>query len=216
MDIFFAMYAGLALMSIWIAAAILIIGGTLACLCAEAGHRYSAGFLSLALLTLVICRVDPSADDTRFWVLGVASYVGLGVGWTYVKWTLLVSRTKDLYVSTKLQFISDLNLPEDFLQASSEDKYRSDAHQYRLFADRVVEAGLADAIDQVSVANIVKEVTPRVERHKVAILTWMMYWPVSALAYFMVDLVRDAFEAIYRRLRARYQAISDGAFEGVA
>jgi hypothetical protein len=78
---------------------------------------------------------------------------------------------------------------------------------------RLVVADKADSIRHRS-NLIILPISPR--EHKTRIVGWMTYWPWSTVWFVLNDPVRRAWNAIYNRLVAKLEAVSNHVFKGLA
>lgn len=53
---------------------------------------------------------------------------------------------------------------------------------------------------------------PKASDQKLRIISWMMYWPVSVFNYLVFDMIRELFDAIYKRVSKVYNKITDSVY----
>jgi K+-sensing histidine kinase KdpD len=214
-------YASVALINSYVIALIFLVGVIIACICAERGLAVSSSIASILMGALFLARnpgIREAIEDAPYLIVVIAvAYLLIGAAWSYFKWSRRVTRIRDQYLTAKDEFLKGKSLPEDFLQVGSEAKYPDQLDVYIEFATMLREREIIGEMqDEPIVKNIVAMAKPRVDRHKVAIITWMSYWPASALGYMLIDFVRDLFDKMYRHLRAAFQGVADNAFKNVA
>lgn len=129
------------------------------------------------------------------WVVlyGSIGYFTVGTIWAITKWWFYVSGERRKYNEYRAKFLRSHKvegnvIPDDLKQRFSEDMPRYGE----------------DAI----------EIRPDVTQHKAQIYMWMAYWPFSALWTILNDPIRRIFRAIYARIRATLQRISDHEWAG--
>lgn len=134
-----------------------------------------------------------------FTLVYAAAYVGVGVGWSFVKWFSYLMSFRDAFREQKEAFCKKNGLdvaapiPEDkmpaFDQHLSHVSWKSNHRSQLLSRER-----------------------PRASKNKARITAWAAFWPFSFLGTLLNDPVRRLFNLLFNWFKALYQQMSDWVF----
>lgn len=124
--------------------------------------------------------------------LGLGVYLIGGVIWAVIKWTLFVIGRRERYNEARSKFLfghgKDPNGPmPDELKAEWAKDYRCRENN-----------------------------KPNVMNHKSTIMTWMGYWPWSAVWTIINDPIRRSFRFAYARIKTSLQRVADRVYANIA
>lgn len=158
-----------------------------------------------AAISLIIfgALLQLCGNDVLGWIIGhpfqLCFYIGLyfvaGTLWSIVKWGLFVREERAKYDDFKARFLKDNKVQGEDIPDELKDKY-------------------LDQLSRHYGYSYMDHVKPSPTTHKARILTWMTYWPWSALWTILNDPIRKAFTHIYYRISVLLQKMSDAAFKG--
>lgn len=163
------------------------------------------GLLATATLIVGVVLVQLLGVDllglvlARPWAVApvIAGYFAAGAGWAVVKWWVFVNDQRARYDELRGAFLHAFGYdPRGAMPEELQPAWRD--------CTRLAAAGPKRLA-----------VLPRPGGNKARILRWMSYWPCSLALTVLNDPVRRAFLAVYRRLIATFQHITDAAFKGV-
>lgn len=128
-------------------------------------------------------------------------YLVIGVAWTVAKWYFY-----NLNVASKLRrFKAEWTKANPLRPASSHRDAETIAdYEYRFLCEARHELGLD-----------IHEIPLKVSKNKSRIMTWLVYWPFSALWTLLNDPIRHLYNFVYDRIGGTLQAISDRAFRDI-
>ncbi len=146
--------------------------------------------------------IDFVREHGVFTMVYLLVYLGVGVGWSFVKWFSHLHQFRDAYRELKLDFLKfrglDVTLaavPEDHLPAFKDwlgnKRYSMNAN----FREEIL--------------NLTR---PRASKNKARITAWMAFWPCSLIGTLLNDPVRRAFNFLFNNFKALYQKMSDWVF----
>ncbi|MDO8599090.1 MAG: hypothetical protein Q7S02_03195 [bacterium] len=115
-------------------------------------------------------------------------YIVVGVLWSFGKWWFYVHRLKREYVKERNGFLKGHHATS--MSQALKTRWREN-NQYRQFP-------------------------PKAKNHRSRILTWMMYWPWSAVWTLINDPIRRLFREIFEWIQGIYEHIVQRAFADVA
>jgi len=126
-------------------------------------------------------------------------YLAAGTVWSIVKWWIFVRRQANKYRAAEREF-KELNkldqdkpIPQDIREKMKiPSNFRGNSHGLLQLSKR-----------------------PRPNENKRKILTWMMYWPWSAIWTILDEPVKKAFKEIFNQIRGLYEKISSSAFKDI-
>lgn len=134
------------------------------------------------------------------WLLAyVGAYVGVGIGWSFVKWFSYLMSFRDAFREQKDLFCkkvgldSSLPVPEDRMKEFEEHLSHvswNNNHRSQLFSRE----------------------RPRATRNKARITAWAAFWPFSFLGTLLNDPVRRLINFLFNQFKALYQKMSDWVF----
>lgn len=196
-----------------IAASVLIIWGL---------DNDRAGFSTFFLIAAVAALVlfgdsrlpgEIIANPGTVLLVLLGYFVGGGI-WSLVKWSLFSSDKRDSYEDTKRNWLKDQGVSgkdvPDNLKAGFRDFLLDSRHWSS--QERVVTTN-PDGSRIVNQKQVLK-IIPIAWEHKSQIITWMMYWPWSALWALIDDFVRKAFKRLQRALESLMDRIAQFHFRG--
>lgn len=155
-------------------------------------------------------------------VFAFFAYVLLGSVWSVVKWYFFVLNIRDKYKAqiesitksfndnikrlnnNRIELVENKNRPDkSTLQKADYD------HDIASLDNRIksTETELKYKLESTKESYM-----PEVKKHKSLILTWMFYWPFSAIWTVVNDPIRRVFQRVYVGLETVYQRITDRAF----
>lgn len=131
-----------------------------------------------------------------------AGYFVAGTAWSVVKWWFYVRRCREEYDTLKAAFLERNGVQGTAVPDALKGKWKEElSNDYRYGRER-----------RRSFAN---GVIPKAGDHKGRIMTWMCYWPWSAVWTMINDPVKRLFKQIYLQIQGLLQSISNRAFSGV-
>jgi hypothetical protein len=170
-----------------------------------------AGATSIVVGTLIALLVLGNAGWLGWIVanpltllLWVAGYLSVGVGYGVVKWWLYVLGAADKYRDVRYAW----------LKRNALDESSPNLPAYK----DALKTGVLGAIVMDSWKEYTKNrglKLPTVHGSKGRIVTWMAYWPWSAIWTFVNDPVRRFFNWAYGRVSGILQRISDRVFKDI-
>lgn len=166
--------------------------------CVASYHeRYVLATIDLILLVGVL-SITGNFDAMGAWgyihdnplriVLGAVLYLGAGVVWARVKWSLTLQKIKN---------------------SSSFLKFK----EKEVGNPTTVSTDLPYELTQKGLQRINGKLTIPVDTYKSRIIGWLSYWPVSALMWVVGDFVADLMNVIYHWIRSHFQGVADSTFE---
>jgi hypothetical protein len=150
-------------------------------------------------------------QNPLYFGLGVLGYLAVGVGWGVGKWWIYVRDCALRYRRARREWLErpcSPQAPEDGLDVSE----WLNARRTEVLTGRVKKAWQRYVRDHCQWKKITK---PLASRYKGQIITWMTYWPWSALWTLINDPVRRFFRWAYEQLSGTLQAISNRAFQDI-
>lgn len=135
-------------------------------------------------------------------VLG--GYFVAGTAWSIVKWWFYVRRCREEYDEMKAAFLQSRAVEGSVIPEQYKKQWKEQLEgAYRYHTSRRLTYSPAGGI------------IPKAGDHKGRIMTWMCYWPWSAVWTLINDPVKRLFKQIYLQIQGLLQAISNSAFRGV-
>ena len=185
----------------------LIVGGVLfwiiallAAIAIVAAIEYDSGqnatIVAVAFVAIMVLFSNVEAPFTWLmnnWLLlavMVVAYIGVGGGWSVVKWYFHCLALRDNYREEKSEFLTSNNISGDTIPEELKESWK-----------RRIGYGYK---------------TPQVRENKATILMWMTYWPFSAFWTLLNDPIKRAFKWVYNRLGGMLQGISDKMFSEIS
>jgi len=175
-----------------------------------------SGFVTTAVfvvtLAVMVCLGNAGwltwvFQNPLYFGLGVLGYLAVGVGYGTGKWWLYVRDCATRYRQVRREWL--LREVEEGVTPAAECR---EASRTGVFTGEVKREWRFYVKDHYFGKKITK---PSASRCKSQIITWMTYWPWSALWTLINDPVRRFFCWVYEQLSGTLQAISDRAFQGI-
>lgn len=176
------------------------------------------GFAALTMIATVVTLQlfgDVSVlawikDNPVQFASGLVGYLGVGVVWAFIKWYLHVASKREEYDDLKRTFMKEQGLVATLIP---EDK----RVEWARFVCKNKQAYYTHTNSDKTCLKTAKELTapPSAREHKSRIMSWMAYWPWSALWSLLDDFLRKLYERIYRVIVGTLQRIAEFAFRGV-
>jgi hypothetical protein len=138
-------------------------------------------------------------------VAGLGVWLVASVPWAFTKWWLYVTNNSNRYDEILGDYRAQKpGLPDNVNDFSPEQKV-----DWKEYFDRHSYAEEWYEYRRV-------EFYPKVREHKADIMTWMMFWPWSALWTLLNDPIRRFFQHVYWRIANALQKISDSYWKDKA
>lgn len=192
------------------------------------------GFIATLIVSVILLiqnginLVELARNEPASFFSLLVGYVGLGIAWAFFKWYRLVRNKAKEGKKIVDQFFADLK------RDSEKDELRSffpaDHRQIRSTIDtdlvaeaiaerRITEGYVRDRWDYniKRFFGTTKEAleAPRASNYRGPIITWMMFWPWSAVWYVFRKFVLELFETIYDLLKNSFQSVADRQYKDV-
>lgn len=139
--------------------------------------------------------------DHGLWTLAyVGAYVGVGVGWSFVKWFSYLMSFRDAFREQKAAFCTQngldasASIPEDKLEAF----------------DKFLSQNVGWSADHRG--QLLSRERPRASKNKARITAWSCFWPFSFVGTLLNDPVRRLFNFLFNQFKALYQRMADWVF----
>jgi hypothetical protein len=160
-------------------------------------------------------------------VVAFALYALAGAAWSWFKWERFVDKIVDqlqdkqrVFIAKWQTFVAEAvkKLPERSGQFGS--KGLSWYSQTRDMSSAQYKEALEKMQGELTAGKIPDELLENwhgdgdtrkvsVFRHKERILSWIAFWPWSLLTYLFLDLLREVWEQVFKRMVRLYQAVVD-------
>lgn len=168
-------------------------------------------------------------------------YLAAGFPWAlYMKWPRFVEKAVERMRDAEVEFIKEWikNLKNDLEDWKTQGKsggrhgmidardtlgwkgkdretLRKDSVELKTRMLATLEGGKIpdELIEEWHNGDAGKQV--RVLQNKERFLNWVMFWPWSALSYFLFDFIAEVLEKVWRRLISRLQAVMDEKYASV-
>lgn len=161
-----------------------------------------------------LCKADVIGFGHDYWrhlLIGAFIYGGCGVVWLVIKWIRYANtyseRAFELYSKNYQAFLVRHKLSEDTQEIPEELRSSWQAVLEAIKHDgyhRYLRDDYGHCYDRSPVTK-----SAQVSEHKMLLIRWGMYWPISLGSWVFVDMVRDGFTFIYHRLEGVLQRLSD-------
>lgn len=158
-------------------------------------------------------------DKPRF-LAYCSVYVGLGVGWSFLKWMMwgreraatvnefkrdwVASNPRPSFDKIILTSYESEGLSEDALESAKYDKLNASLQMYQqMYMHAIERAGYTELTrkgDKTTVPQFF-------QNHKRRVTIWASYWPVSLAWTLARDVVTETFKSTISLLGSRYQSI---------
>jgi hypothetical protein len=188
---------------------VLFVLFVLECVFTEVEHFGWATVTLLATMVgSVVCHhlwgtysvLDFVRDHGVWTLLYVGAYVGVGVGWSFVKWFSYLMSFRDAFHEQKDAFClkngldSKVQVPEDKMEA--------------------FERHLASNVGWSTAhrGQLLSMERPRASKNKARITAWASFWPFSVVGTVLNDPIRRLFNFLFNQFKALYQKMSDWVF----
>jgi hypothetical protein len=157
---------------------------------------------------------------------GLLLYFVIGTLWGIIKWYLFVTNIKERYLEKKADFINraaqkikDGNFKgSDFptMEEAHLDDWKETIKTGKFVGQALVNWRACVKQYEKDYYNKNRRITkPLALDNKSRILSWMTYWPWSALWTLLNDPVRRLMRRIYYRIKGILQGISDKIFKDI-
>lgn len=127
----------------------------------------------------------------------LVAYTLLGIGWLTFKWTLFSKQKLAEHDELFFEFLDEHHLPHD-TKLLPEDLKAEWTH---------IVLGTRDYYTKRTIAD-----TPLIRHHKAKAIRWASLWPFSMSIFFLKDMIREFFTAVYNRIAGFLQRIADNIF----
>lgn len=121
--------------------------------------------------------------------LWVIAYLGVGIGYAFLRWTWFLLIRKLKFKKAKNRFFERENITENTVPSHLAEQWKYEVLPYSQ--------------------------QPRARAHKYRIIHWMAYWPWSAIWFFVSDFIHKIFKNLYELFHTSFQKISDWMWRGV-
>ena len=184
-------------------------------LCLEKDSGFVTTVVFMITLAVMLCLGNAGwltwvFQNPLHFGLGVLGYLAVGVGWGIGKWWAYVRDCAARYFRERQAWLeARLASPPD--EGDNVTEWQEALRTGVLVGE--VKWSWQDYIKHNYHGN--KITKPLARRYKGQIITWMTYWPWSALWTLINDPIRRFFRWVYEQLSGVLQAISDRAFQGI-
>ena len=139
--------------------------------------------------------------DHGVWTLAyVGAYVGVGIGWSFVKWFSYLMSFRDAFREQKTAFCTQSGL--DASASIPEDKLK----EFDSFLGQNVGWSSSHR------GQLLSRERPRASKNKARITAWACYWPFSFVGTLLNDPVRRLFNFLFNQFKALYERMSNFVF----
>ena len=155
----------------------------------------------------------------------ILAYLATGVLWSFTRWWLYIKQV----------FSGKRSHPSSAYSFDDIDTYRRNWINERV-RDRVITARRADRIGQILASDRplssdatnmsaelrtewaahLKSIKPKAADNKGMIITWIVYWPFSALWSLLEDLIHELLKSLVMKLRTVYDYIGQMAIRDIS
>ncbi|QIG77818.1 hypothetical protein EVB64_231 [Rhizobium phage RHph_TM61] len=142
-------------------------------------------------------------ENPWYFLLYVVIYIIAGIVWSHAKWVLYLQEIKRYHPTS----IKEAEAHALVVEKRNEE-YRSTHPEYKCQSVDVNK----EAIEYTTKRFRLKSLPPKASEKKVAITSWLMYWPISALWTVVDNFVLNLFNNLFELIRASYQQVSDRIF----
>lgn len=149
-----------------------------------------------------------------------AGYVGVGLVWSVFRWVIFVKDFKKVVEKLLLdlseqQFLNDDGVRCKWASLSTRQKgeqlfgglYAKYDYSHYEFRDHLDEKEVKQKL------NLVPNVSQW--QCKARVVAWVMYWPLSAINYAYVRLLKDLVDFFIERMKGVYNRIATNIMQGV-
>jgi len=132
-------------------------------------------------------------------------YVGIGAGWSVIKWYLFLLKEKDRYEVVREKFLKNNII-----------KIKNTTIASHLTSDdvKLAKEGIIpqDWKEDWKSEMMWRNLPPTAKENKSRLMTWCSYWLVSMIGTFLGDFLQQAFDVIYNLLGNLYDRITKAVF----
>ncbi len=157
-----------------------------------------------SLLTVFVCLITlhllSSFNITtliqshwKFFIIFIFSYLCIGPAWGIFKWKLYIEKQHNKYLEFKRKFITKCGIKTNDTPDQYKEKFLRE-FQYEFDY---------------------KSIIPQVDKNKERIITWMTFWPWSALWTLINDPIRAFYNYVYGRIADVLQKMVSKRFADV-
>lgn len=132
-----------------------------------------------------------------------ASYVVVGIVWSFVKWRAYVKSVFDRFLELKSDFVRD-NGP---ITLGNQKKFNKTL-EYRFNKNGESDNKIYSIPDSTSLQQVGEMITPWASKKKTIITAWIGYWPMSMAGTLLNNPFRRFFEWVYGNLSGYYDKVA--------
>lgn len=179
-----------------------------------------SGVIVLALLVVLTNYQFNYLSFFNTWytiVGGILAYAIVGGLYSFMRWYLYLRGIQGKFIELRDAFLLKYNLATDFfrttaLAGSSEEKLQQEfITKFKYNGDAGREFNNVPK-EVVTMADLLKYITPVASQNKAIIIQRITYWPTSLLWFAISDVVREFAETVYRVIGGNYQKLANSMF----
>ena len=193
-----ALFAGLAIGSLWFDVIILILAVAIALLLEKEKDVWTTFIFVGSLIALNYLYKLDAITYVRHHPLVVLKYAALyfvfGILWSIIKWAFFIHKFKAEYKAFKAKWLKENVKPG---------------------ADKTLTAVMAAELMQRARHAGIKVEAPEASDNKDALARWGIYWPFSILGFLLNDLLRKSWNFIVECLQSTYERIAESIYHSV-
>lgn len=161
--------------------------------------------------------------NTKEIVIGILSYLPIGIVWAYTKWFLKIKEGTRKLIDEKEGYLKSQlrDARVDWVRDQkhinySEVRRLSDAELLKYIdpENKEVEKEIQLKVDEAW-ASHVKSATLRASEFKESIINWIAWWPFSMFWVLVDDFFRWCGRQIYNLVAGSFQRMSESQFKGI-
>ncbi len=170
-------------------------------------------FVALAVYSPVISI----AFEPLTWLMWGAVYYAAGGLWSFIKWFSFLSKSADVFAEVKLKWLRYLNktrAADEQLEINVKTKIPDDkikGFKLSLYKTGSCYAHIA-ANNYSDDSKNLDDIIPLAGNHKEKIVTWILWWPTSALWTILNDPLLRLANWMYARFQGMYTRIANRIF----
>lgn len=118
-----------------------------------------------------------------------AGYLGIGLGWSSLKFWFKMRKARKQYVTDKREWLSKEDVKTDGVNSVALPRTE------------------AQWIERVKYQGTASKYAPTVSQNKWNILRWLWWWPFSVVTFLFEDLIRELWELSWKAVRDIFSGI---------
>lgn len=142
-------------------------------------------------------------DNLAMVLIAATIYLVIGVAWSFFKWILKVKRAYEAKQARKIE--QEKHYRENY-------KWKTKTTEEPLEPTATMVLADWNATLRENQARYPEIKRPEASKSMGLIISWMAYWPVSALSFGIFDALTELFKTIYRRCLKLYDRLTDHYF----